>query len=208
MLKRSKDLVQRVAESAGIVAPNVADATAAAERARAEMLAAQAALDGAIEALAAAEDRGAEAAKLTELEAGVVSARLTADRAQRRLQSSERRLASAVVAETGAAKAAAKARLDAALAKRRAAAERIDAAAFEIAEAAAILRETDGDLREGVRAGVVPSHAVGMISLDAIVQHAIEHAGAVRSNWMGEKSEQPTASALVSRIEGAVLAGI
>ena len=58
MLKRGKDFVRAVAESAGIVAPAIPDANKSAEEHRQSLVAAQGALESAEQALQAAHDRG------------------------------------------------------------------------------------------------------------------------------------------------------
>jgi hypothetical protein len=158
MLKRTRETVRAVAESAGIIAPSVADATRAAESRRAEILAAQSALDAAGEALAAAEDRSAEEPEIARLEAAQASKRLDLERAQRKLESAERRLEAATAAERERGMAEGLKRADAVLAERAEIAEEIGAALEALRAGIARMDATDENLSVLQAAGHVTTH--------------------------------------------------
>src|SRR4051812_42243836 len=104
--------VRAVAESAGIITPNKADATAAAEQRRAELVAAQAAVSAAEAEVEGRYDASASAREIAEADAAHVNAKMAAERAQRHYAAAEKRLAGAREAETTVHKADALKRRD------------------------------------------------------------------------------------------------
>ena len=204
MLKRTKEVVQAVAESAGLIDPSLADATAGAEKYRQELVTAQRAVDDAVAALEAGHDVSAADTEISRLESILADARLTAERAQRSCRAAERRLTKAVDAETAKTKAAAIVKRDEALAVRASAAAEIDRLAVEMAEQCQRFDAQIGALNECMRDGVAGNSMRTLAH--ALAMHALEKAGALRSTWIGDPRHQPGAVALAERDAGSILA--
>lgn len=148
MLKRTQDAVRAVAETVGILAPTVADATKAAEDRRAALIAAQKAVADGEDALDAAHDRGAEAVEVQRLEAALAGSKLNAERAQRACDAAERRLEKAREAEANKGKAEGRAAALAVLAERQQAAGEVGAALDALRAALDRMDDCDGLLAE------------------------------------------------------------
>lgn len=199
MLKR----MRAVAESAGILPPRVLDATEAAEIHRKALTEAQAALEGAEQALQAAHDRSAEVAEITRLEAALAAAKVEVSRAEARYLGAERRLGAAREAEAEKAKAAARVKLNESLAALTKAGIEIDRLAEAMAAQVAILDAQYPALNEAQRAGVAAVYT--RTSGRTLAELALDRALAQQSGtWAGDK---PAAAELAQSIAGAVVAG-
>lgn len=209
MLKKNAvvETVRSVAESVGIIAPSLPDAQAAAERRRAEIVKAQAALDGAVSALEAGHDSDAIAPELARLEAVVTDARVTLDRAQRAYKAAERRLVQAEIAESGKSRASDMAALKDLLAVRETAAAKIDEAAQSIAAARADILAADEQVGALVARGIGDrSVSLGIGRIDRAIELSLGKAGVQNIGWIGVRTEIPAASDLV-RTDNATLVG-
>jgi len=160
MLKRTRETVRAVAESAGIIAPSVADAQRAAEDRRAALVDAQKAVaDGEAE-LEALYDRGAPAVELHAAEAKIADAKLNADRAQRVYTAAEKRLQKAEIAERERGMAAGLKRADEVLAERAEIADEIMVALDALRAGIARMDLADEHLSVLQAAGHVTTHPV------------------------------------------------
>jgi hypothetical protein len=202
MLKR----VRAMAESAGIIVPSETDARTAAEQRRADLLAAQSAIQHAEQELEAGYDRGATPRELQAAEAVLADARLTAERAQRAFQSAEKRLRAAQDIEADKSRAAALAKRDEALAIRAKAAAEIDRLAADMAGVVAEYDAQANALSEAAAAGV--ASRTYYIDGAVLVRSALERAGAMPSSWVGDRADQPSAADLAARDADAVTAGL
>jgi DNA repair exonuclease SbcCD ATPase subunit len=159
MLKRTREAVRNVAESAGIIAPSVADAQRAAEDRRAALVDAQKSVaDGEAE-LEALYDRGAPAVELHAAEAKIADAKLNADRMQRAYSSAEKRLQKAEIAERERGMAEGLKRADAVLAERDEIADEIAVALQSLADGIARLDAVDSTVAELQAKGHVTRNA-------------------------------------------------
>lgn len=203
MLKRSKEIARAAAESAGIIAPRVADAGTAAELHRQSLVSAQAAVEAAELALQAAHDRGAELPEVTRLEAVEAAAKVERDRAEARYLGAEKRLKAAQAAEADKTKAAARVKLAEALARITKAGAEIDRLAAELAAQAVIVDAQYSALNEAQRDGVAAVYT--RTSGGTMAELALERALAAQAGaWTGDK---PAAVELAERVAGAVTAG-
>lgn len=200
-LKRTKETIRTVAEFAGIVSPNVVDATAAAAEHRQSLTAATAALDAAELALQAAHDRGDDS-DIGRLEAGVAAAKLEATRAEARYRGAEKRLEKARDAESAAQAAAARVKLNAALALRAKAAIEIERLAPLIAAQVQLIDAQADPIREAQRDGAGPREVVFTISGKRAAELALSKAGAIPSAYSGNQTEHPGAVDVVMRDNG------
>lgn len=204
MLKRSKEIARTLAESAGIVAPNLPTVQEAAEQRRVALVEALDAVSRAETELDRQHDIGAPVAEVQAAEARLADSRLSAERAQKAYSAAERRLATAREAEAEKAKAAAIVARDAALDRRAKIAQRIDELAAELATLVDGYDAQLDPLSEAARLGVAARAA----NFDGaqLARHALERAGALPSRWLGPRHEQPGAVRLAEQQRGAVLA--
>jgi hypothetical protein len=202
MLKR----IRQAGEAVGVLAPSLADATAAAEQRRAALIEAQARIASAERELEAAYDRGATPKEISEAEAALADSKITADRAQKSYSAAERRLASAREAEGVEFKAEAINLRDAALEIQRGAAAEIDRLAGLIAEQVVLYDAQFNALSEAASKGVAAR--IFRSAGSDIVKHALERAGALPSSWIGSRDGQPGAAELAAKAADAVTAGV
>jgi hypothetical protein len=207
MLRRTAQTVRAVAESAGIIAPNLADAQSAAEQHRQSLVVAQSSLEAAEHALQAAHDRGAELGEIERMEAAHAAAKQEATRAEARYRGAEKRLASANAAEAASKTAAARVRLAQAIEIRATAAEKIDTLAAAIAEQVRLIDAQDttlaGAMRDGVAANSM-SHALRRGQRAA--ELALSKHGAIGRSYWGDSTQAPGAADVILRDNGALLA--
>jgi hypothetical protein len=192
--------IRQAAESAGILAPTMADAQAAAERRRQDLTSAQQAVDAAGAALDAEHDKGTSAS-IQQAEAALADARLTADRAQLAYAAAERRLNAAREADADKVKAAATVKRDAAVAAFTKSAAELDRLAVAMAEHAQTI-----DAQYAAYAEAKRDHVAGdyhPTSGGTLAKLALDRAIAARSGaFTGDK---PSAGDLAQRVTGAVL---
>jgi hypothetical protein len=150
---------------------------------------AQAAIATAESELTRLHDRGdATGAQVTEEEAVLADAKITAERAQRAYAAAEKRLTLARDAETQKSKGAMRERLTEALAARAQCAERIDAGARAMSQALADLQSHDGTIREAIQAGVLKEDSAFALNRGPrLVELALQKAGAIEGAWFGPK---------------------
>lgn len=202
-----RETVRAVAESAGIISPNLADAQSAAELRRQELASAQTAIESAEDELNRLHDRGdATGAQVTAAEAVLADVKITAARAQRAYSGAEKRLTAARAAESEKTKGAMRVRLDEANKARAKLAERIDTGAREIAEALADFNSHDNTIREAMAAGVVKSDNTFTLNMGRrLVDLALRKHGAVDGAGSGG-IVLPDAAELVAQHNNALAA--
>jgi len=205
MLKRSRDIARAAGEAVGVIAPKIADAETSAEHRRQDLVAAQAAVASAESELERLYDVGASPKDLSEAEARIADAKLTAERAQRHYAASEKRLTVVRTADAAKAKAAARGERDEAIRARKQAAAEMDRLADLAAEQGRIYDAQADALSIAASAGVAARSMY--TSAATLIQLALERAGAVPSTWLGDKREQPGAVELADRDAGSILSG-
>lgn len=201
MLKRSKTIARSFAESAGIIAPTVADAQEAAENARKAMIEARKAHEDAEQRLQAAHERGASEVEITALEAAVAAAKAAKDRAEARYLGAESRLRAANEAEDSKRRAEALAARDRYLAAYIVTADEIDDLLARVAEKANAIDALRGPIAELARDRSI---AAGVIScsIETLLDAAARKSGVVRSPF----PDHPGAGDLARRDVGAIRA--
>jgi hypothetical protein len=121
---------------------------------------------------------------------------MTAERAQRAYASAERRLAGACAIAADKSKAAAIVKRDEALERRAMAAAEFARLAGLCAEQVRTYDAQAGPLSEAAAAGVAAR--VFHLGGAQVLRHALEHAGALESRWIGDKAQQPGPSSSAS----------
>jgi chromosome segregation ATPase len=202
-----RDTVRAVAESAGIISPNLIDAQSAAELRRQELASAQAAIESAEDELNRLHDRGdATQAQVTAAEAVLADVKITAARAQRAYAGAEKRLTAARDADSEKTKGAMRVKLDVALKERAKLAERINDAAIVLAGALADFNSHDDLIRQVMAAGVVGRDATYTLNIGRrVVDLALRKHGALEGAGTGI-IELPGAVELVSQHNAALSA--
>ena len=203
MLKRTRETVRAVAETLGALSPNLPDATAAAEEHQRSLIVAQNTREAAEQSLQTAHDRNADDGEIVSLEAALAAAKVDESRAEARYRGAENRLQRASDNESSRMKAAARVRLADALAIRKNAAANIDRLAAELAVQAEAFDSQLGVLNECARDGVATHD--GRTTSQALVEHALQRAGALQSHWVGNRADQPSAVELAARDQGAII---
>lgn len=203
MLMKTKQALRAAGETLGAIQPSVADAQAAAEQRRQDLVAAQSAVAMAEENLQAAHDRSAPVGEIQKLEAALVDANRTADRANRAYAAAEKRLTKAQEAAAGKEKYLAIAKRDAAVEAFTKSAAEIDRLAAEMAAQVQTIEEQYPIFNEAKRdhvAGVYTRTSGGVLARMALDRAVAAQAG----EWTGNR---PTAADLAGNVTGAILSG-
>jgi paraquat-inducible protein B len=205
---RLRDTVRAVAESAGIIAPNVQDAQTAAEQRRRDLVAAQVATATAEDELNRLDDRGdATGAQVMAAEAELANVKITAERAQRAYSSAEKRLTAARDAESEKAKGAMRERFKKAMETRTTVAAEIDRLAAAMGEQKRLLDEQDVVIGEAARVGVAAREATVVCGrAERCIELALSKHGVIARSYMGDPTQHPGAVELVSRDNAALAA--